>query len=142
MAVPFSDRELKKAWRYLDEAAHSLHSGSHPSLLLMFYAIECGLKCAWLKKNNKSLFGPNEIDQFGHDLHRLVKALRLSKDYGLPNQVSLAPYKKDGKDNPRHGSIDILHQAWRYGAPCQTPSNSEIAVTLGKINAWIRKELQ
>lgn len=40
MAVPFSDRELKKAWRYLDEAAHSLESDSHPSLLLMFYAIE------------------------------------------------------------------------------------------------------
>lgn len=89
-ALPFTDRELRKAWRELKFASQTSSSvRKNPQRLLLFYAVECGLKAVWLKANNKNVLDAKSIDTFKHDLSEIMRALGLGKQYFLPSDIYL-----------------------------------------------------
>ncbi len=52
--IPFTNRELVRAWRNSLDVSKS-EQRTNPHRLLLFYAIECGLKAAYLKQINKTV---------------------------------------------------------------------------------------
>ena len=141
-ALPFTDRELRKAWRELKFASQTSSSvRKNPQRLLLFYAVECGLKAVWLKANNKNVLDATSIDTFKHDLSEIMRALGLGKQYFLPSDIYLNSCTIEKKDYPRNGKIDALHQAWRYGGSCTKPTDQQCEEKLQQIVQWIEKEL-
>lgn len=141
-ALPFTVRELSRAWRELSEAATPTGNRKNAHRLLMFYAVECGLKAIWLKRQNRTLFNKSDIERTGHDLRTIVKELRLSSEYSLPEHYQLEPAKNSTENIPRNGDISILHQAWRYGGQCITPNDIMCETKLSALLIWIRKEIR
>ena len=144
MALPFTDRELKNAWRNLSRAAESCSSlsGNNSKRLLLFYAIECGLKAVWLKRNGKSVFGSNEVQGVGHDICKLAKEFHVSHDSRSLYCIKLPPVKENERSTPRDFGIKDLHQVWRYGGVCESPSDDECEKQLLKLKTWIEQELK
>jgi hypothetical protein len=140
--VPFTARELKRAWHELSATASPKDQQRlNAHRLLLFYAVECGLKSVLLKQNGRTLFNQEDIDRTGHDLRKIIKELRLGKEFSLPENLRLAPVTQGDQEIPRHGSISILHQAWRYGGQCQEPNDQACETQLENILKWIKKEL-
>lgn len=144
-ALPFTDRELKNAWRQLSAiSTPSAGARKNPHRLMMFYAVECGLKAVWLKRQNKNLFERADIDRTGHDLKQLLKDLHVATTLTLPNNLQLqAVTLSNGQASiQRTGDISILHQAWRYGGQCQSPSDQDCEAQLQQVLLWIQGELK
>ncbi|QJQ97781.1 hypothetical protein [Halomonas sp. PGE1] len=143
-AVPFTDRELTHAWRELSAIATPVAGGKrkNPHRLLLFYAVECGLKAVWLKRQNRRLFDHEDIDRTGHNLRRMLKELKVGADLSLPENLQLSPFRQSGALQPRNGDIGILHQAWRYGGKCAAPSDNDCEHQLEQVLNWIQGELK
>ncbi len=144
-AIPFTDRELRKAWRDLATLAAPVVTGqrTNPHRLLLFYAVECGLKAVWLKRQSRTLFDKDDIEGIGHNLRQVLKELRVSTELALPENLKLAPVtSRAGDRRPRNGYISILHQAWRYGGECTEPTDVVCEQQLEKVLAWIQGELK
>ncbi|AEM46596.1 hypothetical protein Acife_0371 [Acidithiobacillus ferrivorans SS3] len=141
-AIPFTDRELKRAWRELSAIATPAAGTvrKNPHRLLLFYAVECGLKAVWLKRQSRSLFDRGDIDKTGHNLRQLLKELRVGADLSLPENLQLQPVTQDRI--PRYGNISILHQAWRYGGECTAPTDQDCENQLQQVLKWIQGELK
>ena len=143
-AIPFTDRELKRAWRELMDIATPV-AGSirkNPHRLLLFYAVECGLKAVWLKRQSRSLFDRADIDRTGHDLRQLLKDLKVGSGLSLPENLQLHYVTQNNTQIPRNGDISILHQAWRYGGECAAPTDQDCEHQLQQVSNWIRGELK
>lgn len=143
-AIPFTARELKRAWRELSAVATLPvgHTKKNPHRLLLFYAVECGLKAVWLKRQSRTLFDREDIDQTGHNLRQVLKELNVGNQLSLPEQLQLSPIFRDQNQVPRNGDISILHQAWRYGGECTSPTDQDCEVQLQKVLDWIQGELK
>lgn len=143
-AIPFTDRELKRAWRELSSISlpGSGEQRKNPHRLLLFYAVECGLKAVWLKRQNRRLFDRSDIDRTGHDLRQVLKELRVGSALSLPGNLQLAPLSVGGNETPRNGDISILHQAWRYGGECVGPTDHDCEAQLQNVLNWIQGELK
>lgn len=143
-AIPFTDRELNRAYRALDLASKPAGNSvrTNPHRLLLFYAVECGLKAVWLKRKNRTLFDGEEIEKTGHNLRYLLKELKVSSRLDLPEGLQLSSVKRDGADAPRAGDIRILHQVWRYGGECRIPTDQDCEAQLLKVLTWIQGELK
>lgn len=143
-AIPFTDRELRNAWRELSAVAMPAAASTrkNPHRLLLFYAVECGLKAVWLKRHSRSLFDREDIDKTGHDLRQLLKELKVGAELSLPENLQLKPVTRDGAQKPRNGDISILHQAWRYGGSCTAPTDSDCEHQLQQVLTWIQGELK
>ncbi len=143
-AIPFSERELKRALRDLSETSTppSGNLRKNPHRLLLFYAVECGLKAVWLKRQSRTLFDQDDINKTGHDLRQVLKDLRVGDDLSLPSSLTFSPVKRNNKNVSRTGNISILHQGWRYGGECVIPSDEECETQLEKVMAWIEGELK
>jgi hypothetical protein len=140
-AIPVTRSELERAWRDLRRAAN-VSPRQPPHLLLVFYAVECGLKAVWLKNEAKNIFGAEEIKRLGHKLDDLIreanKGLVLGQHLALPNQIRFAPLQQSTQ---RNGTAEQLHQAWRYGVPLVSPDVVAIEATLNNLMVWINAEL-
>lgn len=143
-ALPFTDRELTRALRELTSVATPTTNGArqNPHRLLLFYAVECGLKAVWLKRQSRTLFEDADIERTGHDLRKIIKELRVGSSLDLPQGVELESVRQNGADMPRKGSISILHQAWRYGGKCKVPDDQNCEQYLQKVLTWIQGELK
>lgn len=143
-ALPFTDRELKRAWRELSAIATPAPGvlRSNPHRLLLFYAVECGLKAVWLKRRNLRLFDRENIERTGHNLRQLLKDLNVGANLQLAENLRLVPVNQNGEQVPRNGDISVLHQAWRYGGECTEPTDQECEKQLDEILVWIQGELK
>ena len=142
-AIPFTDRELKGAWREL--SALSIRDGKprqNPHRLMLFYAVECGLKVVWLKRQNRNVFDRQDIDKIGHNLRQLLKDLRVGQELTLPQDIKLSDLTQNNIAIPRNRDIEILHQAWRYGGKCVSPTDDKCEEQLEKVLRWINGELK
>ncbi|RYD72247.1 MAG: hypothetical protein EOP55_19170 [Sphingobacteriales bacterium] len=141
--IPFSFRELKRAWNSLHAASQQTQK-SNAHRLLLFYAIECGLKAMWLKQENRTIFSSEEIQRTGHDLNDVIKQLRLGKKI-TPDIFHLCDLKNEKRNNiSRKGNrLDTLHQAWRYGGQLEAvpADDKKMEAELEQINLLIEKEL-
>lgn len=149
-AIPFTDREMKAAWRNLSKAAKpGVGERENPHRLLLFYAVECGLKAVWLKRQCRTLFDGDSIKGTGHNLHQILKCLRVDpkllppEDFVLGQVNSkLGQVKGDQVLLDRKGKFGDLHQVWRYGGACESPSDRDCELHLEKVLNWIQGELK
>lgn len=144
-AIPFTDRELRRAWRDLSVAAQppAESNRQNPHRLLLFYAVECGLKAVWLKRQRRSLFEAADIHQTGHDLQQLLKNLAVGSNLSLPDSFQLLAVSSQATASlPRQGRFGDVHQAWRYGGKCQVPTDQDCERQLLNVLAWIQGELK
>lgn len=141
-AIPFTDRELKRAWRELDSIWQTTAEKKNAHRLLLFYAVEAGLKAALLKRKSKSLFDSIDIENSGHDLRKILKELCIGQQFTLPENIQLEPIASKSGNVSRNGNISILHQAWRYGGKCDVPSDKSCEEQLINVLEWIKGELK
>ncbi len=116
---------------------HRAANATAPNPLLLFYAVECGLKAAWMQRNNcRNTAAINELlSSKGHDLMYWVGELRLSKALaGGPRSFRL---RRDASSN----DISLSHQAWRYGAEMVQTDENAVLAWLTSLGDWIAKEL-
>ncbi|WP_082381511.1 hypothetical protein [Achromobacter ruhlandii] len=143
-ALPFTDRELKGAWRELSMASEPAAAvvRANPHRLLLFYAVECGLKAVWLKRQGRTLFEGEDISRTGHDLRHILKDLNVGASLSLPESFRL-PVARHGREQlPRNGKFGDLHQAWRYGGKCEAPTDHDCEQQLQNVLNWIQGELK
>lgn len=143
-AIPFTDRELVRAWRELSMVATppAASERQNPHRLLLFYAVECGLKAVWLKRQNRTLLGGTDIHQMGHNLQQVLKDLKVGSALSLPESFQLPKASHGTTSVTRNGKFGDVHQAWRYGGKCQAPTDQDCEQQLLKVLDWIRGELK
>lgn len=92
------------------ERANNVESAA----LLLFYAVECGLKAVYMMQNNLKLTDEERGNalsarSYGHDIIKLIGALNIS-----PASIKLSPDIIIDRTT-LIGHPKILHEAWRYG---------------------------
>lgn len=140
--IPFTLRELQRAWKTLRSASnHSPRTNAHR--LLLVYSIECGLKAVWLKRESRTLFVSSDILRTGHDLNDILKQLRMGAVLPLSFDLKEAKDERNKSVARRHCRIDALHQSWRYGGELTSPPVDDAAMEekLEALQRLIEKEL-
>lgn len=143
-AIPFTDRELTRAWRELSQVANPLPPSDrkNPHRLLLFYAVECGLKAVWLRRQNRTLFEGADIQQMGHDLQQILKDLKVGASLYFPTSFQLSAATQGATSRPRSSRFADIHQAWRYGGKCEAPTDEDCEQHLLNVLRWIQGELK
>lgn len=108
--------------------------------LLLFYAVECGLKAVLLRRRNLRTLREIKTDNaegLGHDLAYYVKELRISAA-----TVSLkGAYRLGGRQSGSCAVRDV-HQAWRYGVRMDPGDEGQLVNGLVRLTDWVREELR
>jgi hypothetical protein len=140
--IPVSQMELKNAFKKHYHVYSTIDSSYNPITrrLLLFYAVESGLKCYLLKRIHKNT--TNELYAYyksvglrGHDIRRLVKLVGImGKDaYHLKRFVMA-----DGN----LVEPEQFHQVWRYGIKTESAKNEAQAESILKnIAVWLTNNL-
>jgi hypothetical protein len=140
--IPFTRRELIRAWSCARIASQAVpRTDAHR--LLLFYAVECGLKATYLRQVNAEVIDELLGKQHLHDLNSLMTQLRMPKEYFLPESLELQPIRRsDGSQQVRNAAVGALNQIWRYGGALGDASNALLEEKLEKICNWIAKEIR
>lgn len=143
-AIPFTYRELTNAWRELSVVAtpYAATNRQNPHRLLLFYAVECGLKAVWLKRQSRTLFEAADINRMGHNLQQVLKDLKVGYALSLSESFELPAVTQGAASLARKGKFGDVHQAWRYGGRCQSPTDHDCEQQLLKVLTWIQGELK
>jgi len=137
--IPFTDRELQKAWRENQEAT-KVEKKTNAHRLLLFYSVECGLKAVLLKRQSKDCTDScPELVEVQHDINKLLDKLAAGEKLKLPPQLGMKPLKNNQE---RKFSCGEINQMWRYGGCCKNIEDSELEKKLLDILSWIAQELQ
>jgi hypothetical protein len=146
MAIPFTDREIERAWRenkfvYMASAKESRKNAHR---LLLFYAVECGLKAMLMRRQRKKRTDLcANIYESQHDINKLLDYLGAKGDIKLPPQLSMEKLRSNSGYDERKFSTGELNQMWRYGGCCFTgATDEELETKLLEIVAWIQGELK
>lgn len=138
--ISFSRRELSRAWDAATQASSAL-SRSNSHRLLLFYAVECGLKAVYLKRSNQDPLDSKTAAPIMHDLNRILDLLKVDAALRItPEKLALTPLQRPTLQ--RACKVSELNQVWRYGGKLTTPTDAEIEQKLEAIQKWIAKELQ
>lgn len=139
--IPFTFRELKNSWKESSRIAQ-VEARQNPHRLLLFYAVECGLKAAYLKQQNKDIIDSEIAGDFSHDINKLCTVMRLGDSYHLPVSLRLSSCKINNQDTQRTCGPSELNQVWRYGGMLDGDiNNSFLEKSLEKVNNWLEEEL-
>jgi|ERR1017187_79245 hypothetical protein len=118
----FSD--LKASHFRLSAAANN--AKGPPAHLLLFYAAECGLKCAYLRRLN--LRTTEQLGDVDHDLGSLIKNLNISK-----STLGSAPALHLSRRQNEPCNASSAHQAWRYGVRIDAVDEANFVTWLQKV---------
>lgn len=126
-----SRRELERAYRQHCRVYAEAQTKNSSHYLLLFYAVECGLKVILMRRRNVLDTQQLADENFGHDLNAgldklRINGLRISQTTIRSQDARIVPAKE-------------IHQAWRYGAKLQ--DDVTIASQLLQIVAWLEKEM-
>ncbi|WP_271254980.1 hypothetical protein [Pseudanabaena sp. Chao 1811] len=140
MPIHFSDREMKRAWKNNFQAYELAQTKTNAHRLLLFYAIECGLKASIMKRDrvNSTLACPKIID-CGHNINRLLDNLHVEQNLRLPNKIKII--------SRREVSVGEINQMWRYGGEAissnnaNDPTDRDLERYLLKISEWIKQDI-
>lgn len=143
MAIPFTYREMKKAWRdNLLASYNTQRTNAHR--LLLFYAVECGLKAVLMKRRKITRSDLcAEITEYQHDINKLLIYLSAKTDLRLPEQISMKPIKTQNGYDERKFTPGDINQMWRYGGSLRSAdvTDQDIENKLLEIVEWIEGEL-
>ena len=107
--------------------------------LLLFYAVECGLKWAYLKlqklRRTDQIRDKTLLSQDGHNLGRWIKELRLPpRRAGSKIQFRLA-------SGDASWDVGQAHQAWRYGMHMHSDDEQALVAWLYSLCTWVSEEM-
>ncbi|HEC2088026.1 hypothetical protein LVW29_03400 [Klebsiella oxytoca] len=141
--LPFTKQELTRAWRDAT-AVSDAEPRQNPHRLLLFYAVECGLKAVFLTQRNLDIIDEENAELLSHDLNKIANLVLLPKAQLLPEGVSMKNCNINRASTPRNCHVSQLNQVWRYGGKLTGPgaiTDQILEEKLLQINAWINKEL-
>jgi hypothetical protein len=128
--------ELKEA--FFIHAGIKINKDSNSYKLLLFYAVESGLKSIYLLTNK--LYSTEKISDKSlrrtHDLLELVKELKLPA-----NIAGTCPDFRLKRDNNSCWRIADAHQAWRYNIDIEETDQQNLVDWLSTIKAWIKENI-
>ena len=133
-----SDFELEKAWKMHKRVDRLEGLPNASNYMLLFYAVECGLKHL-LNRERSQLLCPNTPRNLfmSHDLVKIFNDLRPSAAEIRPKApANLCLRLKSGKKMRRKGFSDV-HAAWRYGLKIDPENETEIVNWLRHVNKLI-----
>jgi hypothetical protein len=107
--------------------------------LLLFYAVECGLKAAWLTRNklrDTSQIEPLFLRDGGHDLTLWTKRLY------LPATITSAKPNFRLRDAGTALQLKFAHQAWRYGVDVEPEDEAALHQWLEQVWQWAKGDLR
>ncbi|MBD2616574.1 hypothetical protein H6G94_36065 [Nostoc punctiforme FACHB-252] len=150
--VAFTDREMQKAWQANLQASMN-NSRNNAHRLLLFYAIECGLKAILMKRQGVSCtIHCKEISEAQHNINKLLDFLSAGQALKLPNQFNMSSINDKGLKQERKLDSGKINQMWRYGGKVTDMSDGkgntvnitdeDLEKCLIKISQWIEKELR
>jgi len=144
--IPFTNREMKNAWdqnlRAVLQVKEQDRTNAHR--LLLFYAVECGLKALIMKVKRQSRTDGLDSDILTHDINKLLKELHAQGDLVL-RRTQMVPIKKNNRKSKDTRTVEPkdFNQMWRYGGQSTGGlSDKEIEAKLLKIVEWIKFELK
>lgn len=135
--IPISRKEFEKGWtraRSIYFVVAGTKNNAHR--LLLFYAVENGLK-ALIMKREMLRDGTEGFDDEVHDINKLLARVKASTRLHLPVSVSL----QDSGLGQRSCSTGQINQMWRYGCMALTPTDDAIEAQLLAIADWIEENL-
>lgn len=136
MMIHVGFSELSRAYREHIATATAGTSSTH--YMILFYAVECGIKSIYLTRNRVNTTDKLPSHLSGtHDLDKWIRELRLPAF--IANRAKVQFFlERDGTS----WSISEAHQVWRYG--CKMNSTDEVAFVtwLNKINNWIQQNIR
>ena len=128
---------MRRAFRQHARMAKDGDSTSH--YLLLFYAVECGLKSVYLRRRYPSRGTIASISderlRASHDLALWIKELRLPAFIAGTN-----PNFRLERDRSSW-SVDKAHQAWRYGVVIEVQDEQSLVCWLDNIRRWIEENI-
>lgn len=109
--------------------------------LLLFYSVECGLKCLILKKIGKSsyndlqTYNKNKNGDFdGHNIREMEKELGIDRNY-IIKRITV-------KDTGGKIEAKQFNELWRYGVACvDEDEETKIEKTLVNLAEYIGKRV-
>ena len=137
--ISFSRREMTRAWTTASQAAQ-VTPRTNAHRLLLFYAVECGLKASYMKRCNMDPLGSHPAELITHDLNRILALLHVGSELNLPTQMRLPSLKQ--AQPYRSCNIGEINQVWRYGGRLEQPTDIALEQRLEAIQNWISKELE
>ncbi|MBE9234070.1 hypothetical protein IQ231_20980 [Cuspidothrix issatschenkoi LEGE 03284] len=152
MAIPFTDKEMKKAWDG-NLSASQISPRTNAHRLLLFYAVECGLKAVLMaRQKTRRTDLCTDINECKHNINKLLSKLGAGGSLSLPPEIFIQEIfdtrknKEERKLNP--GQINEL---WRYGGKViaivnkdgkVVANDEDIENKLREISKWIAGELE
>jgi hypothetical protein len=141
--IPFTDAEMKRACRQNFEAS-KCQPRTNAHRLLLFYAVECGLKTAIMKreriKRTDESMKNGDFKEFGHDINKLLTYLHTTPELYLQETelTSLKPFPQTREsETKRPVKPADFNQMWRYGGHSEKDENIE--KQLEKIIQWLEQ---
>lgn len=138
-------KELKKSFKNDRNCVKNRTQESSSFHLLVFYAVECGLKGIYLKNNElpstEKIRDQTLITKDGHNFKTWIKELRLpAAIVGKYPDIQVPSFRLDkgGAD------LDIgkAHQAWRYGVKINIDDEKKLVEWLEKVCNWIEEKIE
>ena len=135
--IPAGSRQLRRAFF---QHAKQAKKGSSPSdYLLLFYAVECGLKSIYIERAPARVRTVRDIsnDQLrrSHDLARWTLELR------LPPAITRANTSFRLRRDNSSWSIEYAHEAWRYGIAMLSADEQRLVRWLNLVLQWIEENI-
>ena len=125
--------ELKKAFRQHKNCSEECTAPS--SYLLLFYAVECGIKSILYRDSKLKDHASDKQLYQSHDLIALVKELKLPTS--MTNVNTTFHLKKDRQS----WEIRRAHEAWRYGVVIDKNDETQLVNWLKQVAKWIKENI-
>lgn len=142
--IVFTLREIQNAWSNHFIAYHEQSIKTNSHRLMLFYAVECGLKAIIMKKervqttNSNLKTVNNNITYFSHNINQLLTKLNVNDlNLYLPQEITLEELKGGQTRSCRQ---DQINQMWRYGYR-QNEIDQNLENILLRIAEFIKKYL-
>lgn len=143
--IPFTDAKMKRACRQNFKASQN-QPRTNAHRLLLFYAVECGLKTAIMKregiKRTDESMKNGDLKEFGHDLNKLLTYLRTTPELYLRETeltaIKPSPQRRESETKRPVKPADF-NQMWRYGGQSIKLAEKDIEKQLEKIIQWLEQ---
>jgi hypothetical protein len=139
-AIKACQKELQKAFarhcRLYDSLANELSSES-PAKMVLFYAVECGLKACYLIRNRLPPTVPLPTSMYAHDLMSLLKDLRVPAAMTKGRMIEFRRRADPTKKYPHHE----VHLAWRYSVDVHDDDDAALVADLKQLRAYAKEAM-
>ncbi|MBF0182459.1 MAG: hypothetical protein HQM03_20780 [Magnetococcales bacterium] len=128
------DIDLVRAWKTHGGTDRLQGLPTASAYILLFYAVECGLKHLLLEKN-RSPKCPDKGLFHSHDLTAIFRELSPAAAEVKPAPADL--HLQLGSGLKKHQPMCDVHAAWRYGIPIDQENERKIIEWLRQVNRFI-----